>query len=69
MPPRCCFIVSISTPESRAFLMAEVARGQPERLVARQRHRERERERETERDRERRRQRQREGTLLLLDIS
>lgn len=28
----CCFIVSISTPESLAFLMADVARGQPDRL-------------------------------------
>lgn len=31
---RWCFIVSISTPESLAFLMAEVARGQPDRLQA-----------------------------------
>lgn len=30
----CCFIVSISTPESLAFLMADVARGQPDRLEA-----------------------------------
>lgn len=29
---RCCFIVSISTPESLAFLMADVARGHPDRL-------------------------------------
>lgn len=28
----CCFIVSISTPESLAFLMADVARGQPDKL-------------------------------------
>lgn len=30
----CCFIVSISTPESLAFRMADVARGQPDRLEA-----------------------------------
>lgn len=30
--PGRCFSVSISTPDSLAFFMADVARGQPERL-------------------------------------